>query len=564
MKTFNDFIENNLELVNSMKSCSYHYDKNHLNKHHLEENVFTHTKMSYLNTIKYNTSIYVKWAIILHDIGRVPTREENNKKMRVSFGDYEGMSIFMAIGILKQTKLSDNEKIRVLKIISYQYIVINHLLHGIPSKDKLLKMFKYDEELLKDLSEYARCDLLGRVVDESRIRLYNTKRIDTFIDYTKSIQNNVKKLEDKKNTLHILVGPPCSRKTTWINNQKLDAIIVSRDIYTEEIGRKYNKHTFNTANDLVEDNKKIKKERNKLELEKENYAKNSKNKNIIIDNPNLSKKYRKEWISAKHNTHKIVVILFLTPFDSLIECDKKRIIEIDKTVTKELFIEKLEAFEFPLLSEGIDEIECIFNENSFPVHDNQIKSTIEINTAKQSGELCQDCSLCCNGAMYTYITVSRFEAKKLPKLSIKMRDNKIRMDLPCPYLESGSCSVYTERPKRCRTYTCRLLDKVISGETSFVQAKQITSITKQQVSWLLSKIPDILHRPQYNEMNLRNYLYEIYELFSSRFKNNEHPVFTEAERNFCLNALDYFKGLAVNFHTSSLLLKYNDLVIKMN
>jgi predicted kinase len=359
MHIFKNFLKDNIELMHMMKSCSFHYDQDNVNKHHLEESVWAHTKLSYLNTVKFDTSIYIKWAIILHDIGRTLTREENTDKKSVYFGDYEGISVFMAIGILKKTKLSHSEKIRILKIVSYQYTAIEHVLHNDPTKEKILEIFKYEEELLKDLALYVRCDLLGRIVHKRRSSLYDKKKIDDFIAYTKDVHNNTHKVQNKKHTTYILVGPPCSRKTTWMKNKKSNAIVISRDIYTQEIGKKHNKNTFDAANDLIESNKQIKTQRSELELQNEKYAKKSKNKDIIIDNPNLSKKYRKEWITAKQNTHNIVVVLFLTPFESLIECDNKRSKELDKTITKELFIEKLESFEFPLLSEGIDEIEYI-------------------------------------------------------------------------------------------------------------------------------------------------------------------------------------------------------------
>jgi len=65
-----------------------------------------------------------------------------------------------------------------------------------------------------------------------------------------------------------------------------------------------------------------------------------------------------------------------------------------------------------------------------------------------------------------------------------------------------------------------------------------------------------------NNNNLRKNLYTIHKLFLEKFDNNYAP--TSQEYEFCLNALDYLKGLSLSFHASSLLIKYNNLILKMN
>ncbi len=359
-KILDDFIKNNSTLVESMKECKYHYNDNMKNNHHLEGDVWTHTKLSYTNTQKYNTSIYVKWAIVLHDIGRVLTKSINHKKQKMSFGDFEGVSIFMAKGILDKTTLTEIEKVRIFKIIAHQYTIIDYIKYDSPSKDELLDLFKYEEELLYDLSQYVKCDLLGRVVDESEQDLYDIKKMDNFIEYTKTLKNIQKKIKDKKYTVSILVGPPCSRKTTWASENAQNSIVINRDSSVEEIGKKYNKHSYDEAYDFMRKNKKIKKEVDKLDKEREDYAKLSRDKNIIIDNPNLTLKNRKEWIDALGDTHIIKTIVFLSSFDELLICNKQRTKELGKSLSKRDFINKLKTFTFPLVNEGIDNIEYKF------------------------------------------------------------------------------------------------------------------------------------------------------------------------------------------------------------
>jgi len=113
----------------------------------------------------------------------------------------------------------------------------------------------------------------------------------------------------------------------------------------------------------MKSDKRIKKEVDALDERREDIAKNSINTNIIIDNPNLSLKNRKEWIDIFSETHQIEVILFLTPFTDLIICDEKRAIKRKKTIGQKGLINKLKTFIFPLSSEGIDRIQYKININ---------------------------------------------------------------------------------------------------------------------------------------------------------------------------------------------------------
>jgi predicted kinase len=361
LKILKWFIKTFPNYIHKMRNCSYHYDDENLNLHHLEGDVWSHTLLSYQNCIRYSVNPYVKWAVLLHDIGRVFTREEDSKKKSLSFGDYEGVSCFVALEILNRSELDEHEKSRVLKIISYHYSVIDHILHNDPTLDNLVEKFIYEKELFSDLAEYVRCDIFGKIVDSKISSKYDMQRVDALSEFVKIADNRKKPLSLKPHTLYILVGPPCSRKSSWREKNYNDSIVVSRDYYVEQIGKNYNKLTYDDAFELYKSNKKAKKEVLALEKLKEDEAKNSKGCDIIIDNPNHSIKNRSEWIKALKNSHKIRVILFLTPFNMLMECLDQRSKEINKSLDEEGLINKLKAFEFPLLNEGIDEIEVIYN-----------------------------------------------------------------------------------------------------------------------------------------------------------------------------------------------------------
>ncbi|EDZ61675.1 AAA family ATPase [Sulfurimonas gotlandica] len=355
------FIEHFPEYVAKMRECSYHYENIVFNLHHLEGDVWSHTVMSYNLGIKHKVKRTILWAILLHDLGRVFTRKVDSENSKVIFGDFEGVSSFVALEILKKANVPENEIIEIIKIISFQYTIIDHIKYNDPSFDELSKMFIYEEDLFKDLFEYVRCDLFGRIIDESKIEYYDINRVEQSIKKINQISKNKKIKTTKKNILYILVGPPCSRKSSWVNRKSKEFIIINRDSCDEEIGKKYGKHSYDEAYDFVKENPDVEKEADELYKAKREFAKNSKNKNIIIDNPNLMLSNRKKWITPFLDTHTIKVIVFLDSLENIVKCSKKRSIEINKYIDEKLIISKLKTFYFPLYSEGIDEIKYIFN-----------------------------------------------------------------------------------------------------------------------------------------------------------------------------------------------------------
>lgn len=355
------FIKNFPSYVTRMKECSYHYDEYNMNLHHMEGNVWTHTVLSLKNAINNNYSIYIQYALLLHDIGRIYTRNADEEDKKVYFGDFEGVSCYMALDILNTTSLSENEKVRILKIISHHYAMIEYIKFDNPSMSKMLHDFKYEEELLYDLALYVQCDLNGRVIDESLSHLYDLKKIDNTIDELNNIEKNYQKEKVSKNIAYILVGPPNSGKSTWVSKQQFDYLLVSRDKAILDIGKKYNQHSYDDAYDLMKANKAIKNEVDKLDEMLEGEAKKSTHQNIIIDNPNLKQKNRFEFIDILKKSHYIKVIVFLTPLVDLFELNKKREMIENKSIDQKTIIKKLKTFSFPLYSEGIDDIEYIFS-----------------------------------------------------------------------------------------------------------------------------------------------------------------------------------------------------------
>jgi hypothetical protein len=61
--------------------------------------------------------------------------------------------------------------------------------------------------------------------------------------------------------------------------------------------------------------------------------------------------------------------------------------------------------------------------------------------------LCRSCGLCCDGSLFGRVTLQADEVH-LPVL-----------EQPCAAHSSSACSIYAERPRACRAFTCRLYER---------------------------------------------------------------------------------------------------------
>ncbi|HEY0548797.1 MAG TPA: YkgJ family cysteine cluster protein [Verrucomicrobiae bacterium] len=83
--------------------------------------------------------------------------------------------------------------------------------------------------------------------------------------------------------------------------------------------------------------------------------------------------------------------------------------------------------------------------------------------------LCPQCSLCCNGVLFADVRLQvGDDAQHLASLDValKTRGKLTRFSQPCSCLEGKLCRIYEDRPTRCRTFECRVLQRVQAGEVT--------------------------------------------------------------------------------------------------
>lgn len=86
-----------------------------------------------------------------------------------------------------------------------------------------------------------------------------------------------------------------------------------------------------------------------------------------------------------------------------------------------------------------------------------------------SSRLCQTCGLCCDGSLFFRVHLQATDsAPALKQLGFRIQHKK-RYDFfeqPCVAFKNRCCSVYQERPNRCREFQCHQLKLLAHGETT--------------------------------------------------------------------------------------------------
>lgn len=77
--------------------------------------------------------------------------------------------------------------------------------------------------------------------------------------------------------------------------------------------------------------------------------------------------------------------------------------------------------------------------------------------------------MCCDGTMFQIVRMQPGEVPaSLGKLGLKIRcrDGEYFMEQPCSALKEKCCTVYAQRPVRCRLFNCQQLGRLENGETT--------------------------------------------------------------------------------------------------
>lgn len=341
------FYREHPELVKTMNNVSHNASDTDLSPHHLEGSIWTHTLMVFNYACDKNYPLVVKLAALLHDLGKTKTKNDRfhdkTGTLRRSFIGHDGVSFYMCLDVLKSYKqfITDDEAKTVAKLVA---------LHStFYKKHNVHEMFAGESDFLGYLSQLATADAMGRICSDDR------NGFQQYFDYTTNVE---KQLTENQPVLTVLIGVPCSGKSTYIENlmnsyqnEQDKPVIISSDNIIETLdGADYNEK-FKSA-DFEQVQEQMMKEFNNAVKQR---------KHIIVDRTNTSKKSRKRFVSVikqRKNNYFAKAVVFCTSLKEIERRNDYREHTQKKRIPEYVIHDMMKSFSFPLLDE-FDKIEMI-------------------------------------------------------------------------------------------------------------------------------------------------------------------------------------------------------------
>jgi len=74
-----------------------------------------------------------------------------------------------------------------------------------------------------------------------------------------------------------------------------------------------------------------------------------------------------------------------------------------------------------------------------------------------AGAICKSCGACCDGSLHPRVGITLKEREGARKSGLRVVQGEPFFELPCSKLVDKACSIYDDRPGRCRLFVCNLI-----------------------------------------------------------------------------------------------------------
>ena len=107
---------------------------------------------------------------------------------------------------------------------------------------------------------------------------------------------------------------------------------------------------------------------------------------------------------------------------------------------------------------------------------------------KDSTNICLACGICCDGTLIGFVEVSAIELERLKGVKkVETKDGHGFFLQPCDKYCNG-CTIYSQRPKHCDSFNCKLLKSVQEKKLHFDVAVKIVDDAKSKTHAIEKKI----------------------------------------------------------------------------
>lgn len=150
-------------------------------------------------------------------------------------------------------------------------------------------------------------------------------------------------------TIYMMVGSPCSGKSTYINNTLNNCEIISSDNIIENIAKEQNKtysEVFHEVNFKDVEKEMFEEFKNAIEN----------NKNIVVDRTNMTIKSRRRFLSNIPKHYIKYAIVFDTDKETIFKRNKERFEKTGKHIPENVIESFIKNFQMPSKEEGFEYI----------------------------------------------------------------------------------------------------------------------------------------------------------------------------------------------------------------
>ncbi len=121
-------------------------------------------------------------------------------------------------------------------------------------------------------------------------------------------------------------------------------------------------------------------------------------------------------------------------------------------------------------------------------------------------QLCPVCGLCCNGVLFGDVELrAGDDAKRLAALGMDLfpKGRHLAFAQPCSGFDGKLCRIYADRPKRCRTFECRLLQRAQAEDVTTAGALKAIKAARKQVEAVRQLVRKLGHTDERVPLNRR-------------------------------------------------------------
>jgi len=331
------------ETMRLMKAADHNYSPTDLNPYHLEGDVWTHTMMVFNYAATKNFPTEVLLAALLHDVGKaytLKTREKPDGKTYVSFFGHDGVSYYRSLDILRESYadvLTEDQILTVVKLVANHSVLYSWQNSDTgPSKDEWVKeAFAGESDFLSLLSMLVESDACGRIA-------LNPSDVSEYRKYRDFITYPAQGDKLSMRTLTLLVGPPCSGKSTWLDENVADEVVISSDNIIMEIGE-FETYSENWGAVDFKQVEVIMMQRFNKAI-KEGYS-------VVVDRTNMSKKSRRRFLACARKGYQTKAVVFATSHKDMLARSLLREKREGKHIPLHVFHNMELGLSYPLLNE---------------------------------------------------------------------------------------------------------------------------------------------------------------------------------------------------------------------